>query len=96
MIGRIVPAGLAGILAVATGGACGQHRDAEASPAAESPGPIEAPVPAGVEGEETGLAVGSQAPRFTLSDQSGERRSLDEFLGEGKKVALVFYRSADW
>ncbi len=46
-------------------------------------------------GPETGLAVGSTAPRFTLKDQAGRARSLDEFLGKGK-VALVFYRSADW
>ena len=43
----------------------------------------------------TGLKVGEKAPRFTLKDQEGKDRSLDEFLGKGK-VALVFYRSADW
>ena len=46
-------------------------------------------------GSEPGLSVGTQAPRFTLKDQAGRARSLDEFLGKGK-VALVFYRSADW
>jgi cytochrome oxidase Cu insertion factor (SCO1/SenC/PrrC family) len=45
--------------------------------------------------EQTGLKVGEKAPRFTLKDQEGKERSLDEFLGKGK-VALVFYRSADW
>ena len=45
--------------------------------------------------EQTGLKVGAKAPRFTLKDQGGKERSLDEFLGKGK-VALVFYRSADW
>ena len=45
--------------------------------------------------EQTGLKVGTKAPKFTLKDQDGKERSLDEFLGEGK-VALVFYRSADW
>ena len=45
--------------------------------------------------ERTGLKVGEQAPRFTLKDQKGKERSLDEFLNNGK-VALVFYRSADW
>jgi peroxiredoxin len=45
--------------------------------------------------EETGLEVGTRAPKFTLKDQSGEERSLGEFLGKDK-VALVFYRSADW
>jgi cytochrome oxidase Cu insertion factor (SCO1/SenC/PrrC family) len=41
------------------------------------------------------LAVGQEAPAFTLKDQDGAERSLDEFLKKGK-VALVFYRSADW
>jgi cytochrome oxidase Cu insertion factor (SCO1/SenC/PrrC family) len=45
--------------------------------------------------EQTGLKVGARAPKFSLKDQEGENRSLDEFLGKGK-VALVFYRSADW
>jgi cytochrome oxidase Cu insertion factor (SCO1/SenC/PrrC family) len=45
--------------------------------------------------EQTGLKAGAKAPKFTLKDQEGKERSLDEFLGKGK-VALVFYRSADW
>jgi cytochrome oxidase Cu insertion factor (SCO1/SenC/PrrC family) len=45
--------------------------------------------------EQTGLKVGATAPRFTLKDQEGKERALDEFLKKGK-VALVFYRSADW
>ena len=45
--------------------------------------------------EQTGLKVGAKAPRFTLRDQEGKERSLAEFLGKGK-VALVFYRSAEW
>lgn len=45
--------------------------------------------------EQTGLRVGEKAPKFTLKDQEGQERSLDQFLGQGK-VALVFYRSADW
>ena len=44
--------------------------------------------------EQTGLQVG-RAPKFTLKDQEGKDRSLDELLKKGK-VALVFYRSADW
>lgn len=44
---------------------------------------------------QTGLAVGTKAPAFTLNDQEGKPRSLESFLGKGK-VALVFYRSADW
>jgi len=45
--------------------------------------------------EQTGLQVGAKAPKFTLKDQQGTERSLDELLKRGK-VALVFYRSADW
>ena len=45
--------------------------------------------------ELTGLKVGAKAPSFRLKDQQGQERSLDEFLKKGK-VALVFYRSADW
>jgi cytochrome oxidase Cu insertion factor (SCO1/SenC/PrrC family) len=45
--------------------------------------------------EQTGLKVGEKAPRFTLKDQEGKERSLDELLKKGK-IALVFYRSADW
>ena len=45
--------------------------------------------------ELTGLKVGAKAPSFRLKDQQGKERSLDEFLKKGK-VALVFYRSADW
>ncbi len=45
--------------------------------------------------EQTGLKVGEKAPAFTLKDPDGKERRLDEFLKKGK-VALVFYRSADW
>ncbi len=45
--------------------------------------------------EQTGIKVGEKAPRFTLKDQEGKQRSLDDLLKKGK-VALVFYRSADW
>jgi cytochrome oxidase Cu insertion factor (SCO1/SenC/PrrC family) len=45
--------------------------------------------------EHTGVKIGANAPKFTLKDQKGEERSLDEFVKRGK-VALVFYRSADW
>jgi cytochrome oxidase Cu insertion factor (SCO1/SenC/PrrC family) len=45
--------------------------------------------------ELTGLKVGAKAPSFRLKDQQGQERSLDEFLKKGK-VALIFYRSADW
>jgi cytochrome oxidase Cu insertion factor (SCO1/SenC/PrrC family) len=45
--------------------------------------------------DQTGLEIGANAPRFTLTDQEGQRRILDDLLKSGK-VALVFYRSADW
>jgi len=45
--------------------------------------------------EQSGLKVGEKAPRFTLKDQQGAESSLDDLLKKGK-VALVFYRSADW
>ncbi len=45
--------------------------------------------------DQAGLEVGSPAPKFTLKDQTGRDRTLDELLAKGK-VALVFYRSADW
>ncbi|MDA1050733.1 MAG: hypothetical protein O3C40_09675 [Planctomycetota bacterium] len=40
-------------------------------------------------------AVNSKASGFTLQDQSGKPRALDE-LRKNRNVALVFYRSADW
>jgi len=46
-------------------------------------------------GESAGLEIGSPAPKFSLTDQLGETRTLEELLKKGK-VALVFYRSADW
>jgi cytochrome oxidase Cu insertion factor (SCO1/SenC/PrrC family) len=45
--------------------------------------------------EKTGLKVGAKAPAFTLKDQDGKERSLEDLLKTGK-VALVFHRSAGW
>jgi cytochrome oxidase Cu insertion factor (SCO1/SenC/PrrC family) len=42
-----------------------------------------------------GLPVGATAPAFELTDQNGETRSLASLLGSGK-LAIVFFRSADW
>ncbi len=42
-----------------------------------------------------GVKVGEKAPGFTLKDQQGKDRSLEELLKQGN-VALVFHRSADW
>jgi cytochrome oxidase Cu insertion factor (SCO1/SenC/PrrC family) len=46
--------------------------------------------------EKTGLKVGEKAPKFTLKDQAGQERKLDDFLKDGTTVAVVFYRSASW
>ena len=35
------------------------------------------------------LAIGTQAPDFTLPDQNGEMKSLEDFIGQ--KVILYFY-----
>ncbi len=45
--------------------------------------------------DKTGLPVEAKAPAFSLKDQNGKERTLEEFLKKGK-VALVFYRSAGW
>ncbi len=60
------------------------------SSAAPAQGPGK-PAPEG----QTGPKVGEKAPKFTLKDQEGKDCSLDGLLEKGK-VALVFYRSADW
>jgi cytochrome oxidase Cu insertion factor (SCO1/SenC/PrrC family) len=61
-----------------------------AAPAAQAQGRGK-PAPEG----QTGLKVGEKAPAFRLKDQEGKERALGDFLEKGK-VALVFYRSADW
>lgn len=45
--------------------------------------------------DKTGLKVGTKAPSFTLKDQAGKERTLDELRRKGT-VALVFFRSAGW
>jgi hypothetical protein len=45
--------------------------------------------------EKTGLAIGEKAPAFTLKDQTGKERRLDEWLKNGE-LAIVFHRSAGW
>ena len=44
---------------------------------------------------EKGLAIGTAAPEFTLKDQNGKDRSLEDLRKEGR-IALVFHRSAKW
>lgn len=59
-------------------------------------GTIAQPQPANVPTEGPGLAVGERALALSLPDQHGKTRSLDEWLGKDRLVAVVFYRSADW
>jgi hypothetical protein len=42
-----------------------------------------------------GLAVGQQAPAFSLRDQFGKLQSLETLQGKNGTV-LLFFRSADW
>ncbi len=53
-------------------------------------------LPAALAAEAPGIKVGAKAPAFELADQNGKKRSLADLLAPGKKLALVFYRSADW
>ena len=74
--------GAVGLLVVLVG--CETKSTTRPQPPATSPGrPADA------------LAVGAKAPPFSLKDQKGVERSLDDFRKKGK-VALVFYRSARW
>jgi len=45
--------------------------------------------------QENGLKVGEKAPEFRLKGADGKEYALAE-LRAGGRVALVFYRSADW
>jgi cytochrome oxidase Cu insertion factor (SCO1/SenC/PrrC family) len=45
--------------------------------------------------QEHGLKVGEKAPEFRLKSADGKEYTLSD-LRAGGKVALVFYRSADW
>ena len=51
--------------------------------------------PAAPPEQKASVKVGAKAPTFTLKDQDGKERSLDEFRKKGA-VAVVFYRSAKW
>ena len=44
---------------------------------------------------EHGLKVGEKAPAFRLQSAEGQEYTLTNLLARGK-VALVFYRSANW
>ncbi|MCS1407554.1 MAG: hypothetical protein M2R45_00712 [Verrucomicrobia subdivision 3 bacterium] len=43
-----------------------------------------------------GIKVGAKGPSINLEDQNGKKWTLADLSGQKKKVALVFYRSADW
>jgi cytochrome oxidase Cu insertion factor (SCO1/SenC/PrrC family) len=45
--------------------------------------------------DKTGIPIGEKAPKFTLKDQDGKERSLDDLLKKGT-LAVVFTRSAGW
>lgn len=47
------------------------------------------------DGYRTGPAIGEQVPDFTLPDQYGAQRTLQDLMGP-KGLLLVFSRSADW
>ena len=46
-------------------------------------------------GFSTGPNVGQTVPMFSLPDQNGKKRSLEELVGE-KGAILNFFRSASW
>lgn len=47
------------------------------------------------DGFRTGPDIGSKVPDFTIPDQSGRSRSLNDLTGPSG-LLLVFSRSADW
>lgn len=49
-----------------------------------------------IQADEIGLKVGDTAASFELFNQNSEKITLPKILAEHDKVALVFYRSADW
>ena len=70
----------------------GRHVRVLAARRAERPGAGQGKArPRGADGRQSR----EKAPKFTLKDQEGKERPLDDLLKKGN-VALVFYRSADW
>ena len=49
-----------------------------------------------LQADEVGLEVGDLAPAFQLKNQDGKEISLADLIASHDKVALAFYRSADW
>jgi hypothetical protein len=56
------------------------------------PAPAQAPGP---DPASLGPKVGESVPDFSLRDQSGRIRTLEDLMGP-KGLVLVFFRSADW
>lgn len=54
-----------------------------------------ASVTAQTQGPAAGLAVGSRAPAFEATDQSGKPRNFEDLAGK-HGLLLLFFRSADW
>lgn len=48
-----------------------------------------------LEPRQVGLPLGASAPDFALVDQRGDIVTLPSLLARGK-LAVVFFRSADW
>ncbi len=77
--------------------------EAVSGPKATDPAPAEPaptkpttpPAAAALPTQGPGVAVGQKAPPLALKDQDGRERTLKNLLAHAK-VALVFYRSADW
>ena len=69
--------------------------DDDSTPEAGTDGASATTPAAAPEPRDTPLAVGDPAPDFQLPDQQGQLQSLSDLRNQGK-VALVFYRSADW
>jgi hypothetical protein len=49
----------------------------------------------GTEPFDPGLPVGTSAPAFEATDQTGQVRRFEDLRGP-KGLALLFFRSADW
>jgi len=47
------------------------------------------------DGYRTGPAIGEKVPQFSLPDQEGQTRTLNDLMGPNG-LMLVFSRSADW
>ncbi len=93
--GRPVDLGISPVIALAIGaaimvlgvGSCAPQSEAPIDVATESRTPIDV--------ASLGPQVGEQVPDFSLPDQSGQVRTLDDILGP-RGALVLFHRSADW